>query len=302
MGVDVVANVELSHADKLFFPEVGLAKIDLAYYYEAIAEWILPYVKDRPLSLYRCPDGWHEECFYQKHADESVHEAVKRVTVPEGQGTATYFTANGLQALVGLVQWGVIELHPWGSRMPHPEKPDRLIFDFDPADDVVWSELVKAVKELDALLQQLGLTTFLKTTGGKGLHVVVPIQPTLTWPQAKAFTQAIAKRFAKTFPDRFLATMSKAKREGKIFIDYLRNVEGATAIAAYGIRARKNAPVSTPIAWQELNKDVRFDFFNVKTVPARLRKLRKDPWEDFTATRQTVSADMFKRVEVVQSF
>lgn len=293
---DSVAGVKLSHPDKVLFPEAKLTKLALARYYESVAEWILPHVERRPLSLFRCPDGWNNQCFYQKHADQSVHASVKRVAVPEGGATATYFSADSLQALVGLVQWGVIELHPWGSRTPHPEKPDRLIFDFDPADDLSWPNLVKAVEELRALLQQLGLEGFLKTTGGKGLHVIVPIQPTLTWEQAKVFTKAVADLFARTFPDRFVATVSKAKRTGRTFIDYLRNAEGATAIAAYGIRARKNAPVSTPISWQELARDVRFDFFNVRTVPGRLSKLQKDPWEKFATTRQTVTAAMFKQV------
>ena len=200
-----------------------------------------------------------------------------------------------LPALVGLVQWGVIELHPWGSRMPDPTRPDRLIFDFDPADDVPWPKLVEAVKMLKTLLEEMGLPAFLKTTGGKGLHVVVPIKRTLSWDQAKAFTKAIADLMVKTFPDRFLATMSKSKRQGKIFVDYLRNAEGSTAIAAYGIRARKNAPVSTPIAWKELAKDVRFDYFNVKTVPARLARMREDPWKGIAAASVSVTAAMFAR-------
>lgn len=295
---DVVAGVKLSHPDKLLFPEAKLAKADLARYYEAVADWILPHVKDRPLSLFRCPDGWKNQCFYQKHAAAGVHAAVSRVEVPEGEGTATYLAASSLQALVGLVQWGVIELHPWGSRMPRPERPDRLIFDFDPAEDVSWPELVSAVGELRALLEQLDLVGFLKTTGGKGLHVVVPIKPTLTWEQAKQFSKAIADLFARTFPERFIASVSKSRRKGRIFIDYLRNAEGATAIAPYGIRARTNAPVSTPISWKELAEEVRFDFFNVRTVPERLRKLREDPWKEFMAIRQTVTAAMFKRVRM----
>ncbi|MEO7726624.1 MAG: DNA ligase D [Burkholderiales bacterium] len=296
---DTVAGVRLSHPDKLMFPEAKLTKLDLARYYEAVADWILPQVRKRPLSLLRCPDGWGKTCFYQKHADKSVHASVTRVPVPEGGGKATYFSADSLPALVALAQWGVVELHPWGSTMPHPGRPDRLIFDFDPADDVSWQALVKAAGELKTLLEQLGLGAFLKTTGGKGLHVVVPIAPTLTWTQAKNFTKAIAELFARTFPDRYVATVSKAKRKGKIFIDYLRNAEGSTAISAYGIRARKNAPVSTPIEWGELKKkDLRFDFFNVRTVPARLRKLRADPWQDFEAARQAVSASIFKQVGV----
>ncbi len=150
-AADTVAGVKLSHPDKQLFPEAELTKLDLARYYEAVAEWILPHVEERPLSLFRCPDGWNKQCFYQKHADKSVHESVTRVKVPEGGGKSTYFAASSLPALVALVQWGVIELHPWGSRMPHPEKPDRLIFDFDPADDVKWPQLVKAVEDLRAL-------------------------------------------------------------------------------------------------------------------------------------------------------
>ena len=293
---DTVAGVKLSNPGKPYFPEAKLTKLSIARYYEAVTDWILPHVAGRPLSLVRCPDGWGGQCFYQKHADKSVHASVSRVQVPEGGGTATYFSAGSLRALVGLLQWGVIELHPWESRVPQPERPDRLVFDFDPADDVPWEKLVEAVKMLRTLLEKIGLTGFLKTTGGKGLHVVVPIKRTLTWDQAKAFTKAVADLLAGTFPDRFVATLLKSRRQGKIFIDYLRNAEGATAIAAYGIRARKNAPVSTPIAWKELAKDVRFDYFNVKTVPPRLSRLREDPWKGMATTRQAVTAAMFEQV------
>ena len=293
---DTVAGVKLSHPDKLLFPEAKLSKLSLARYYEAIADWILPLIKDRPLSLVRCPDGWNKECFFQKRADRSVHPSVTRVDVPVSAGRATYFAADSLPALVALVQWGVIELHPWGSRVPDPELPDQLIFDFDPADDVPWRRITQAAKDLQTLLQKLGLTGFLKTTGGKGLHVVVPIEPTLSWPQAKEFTRSIAEMFVQAFPERYVATVSKAKRKGRIFIDYLRNSEGATAIAAYGIRSRENAPVSTPIDWEELSKDVRFDYFNVKTVPERLRRLRVDPWRDFDAKRREITDAEFKQV------
>lgn len=295
-AADTVAGVKMSHPEKQLFPEAKLSKRDLAQYYEKIADWILPYLRDRPLSLVRCPDGWTGQCFYQKHADKSVHPAVTRVEVPEKTGMATYFAADSLPALVALVQWGVIELHPWESRVPRLDRPDRLIFDFDPDDGVSWRELVDAVGVLRTLLDDLGLEGFLKTTGGKGLHVVVPIRPTLDWEQAKGFTKAVADFMVGTFPERFIATLSKTKRKGKIFIDYLRNAEGATAIVPYGIRARKNAPVSTPIAWEELAQDVRYDFFNVRNVPASLARKRKDPWSGFDKTRQTVTKAMFKRV------
>ncbi|HEX4522170.1 MAG TPA: DNA ligase D [Casimicrobiaceae bacterium] len=295
-ATDTVAGIKLSHPDKPLFPEAKLVKRDLALYYEAIADWILPHLRDRPLALVRCPDGWSKQCFFQKHADKSVNAAVTRVQVPEGDGTATYFAANSLPALVALVQWGVVELHPWGSRAPKLDRPDRLIFDFDPDDGIGWKQIVEAVGVLRALLDDLGLEGFLKTTGGKGLHVVVPIRPTLDWTQAKGFTKAVADLLVGTFPDRFIATLSKAQRKGKIFIDYLRNAEGATAIAPYAIRARAKAPVSTPIAWSELDTDVRFDHFNVRNIPERLRALRQDPWASIGETRQTVTRAMFKRV------
>ncbi|HET7097070.1 MAG TPA: non-homologous end-joining DNA ligase, partial [Casimicrobiaceae bacterium] len=247
-----IAGVALSNPDKLYFPEAGLTKRDLALYYEEIAPWILPHIMRRPLSLVRCPDGWSQQCFYQKHADKSVNDAVTRVEVPENDGAATYFSAGTAAALVGLVQWGVIELHPWGARAPRLERPDQLIFDFDPDENLPWETLVAAVRELRTLLAGMHLTGFLKTTGGKGLHVVLPIRATLTWDDAKSFTKSVADSLVGEHPDLFTATAAKEKRKGKIFIDYLRNASGATAIAPYAVRARANAPVATPIAWSEL--------------------------------------------------
>ena len=294
---NAVAGVTLSHPDKQLFPEAKLAKRDLALYYEKVADRILPHLRDRPLSLVRCPDGWKAQCFYQKHADKSVHQAVTRIEVPESRGKAMYFAADSLAALVGLVQWGVIELHPWGSRAPKLDRPDRLLFDLDPDPGVAWPQIVEAVALLRALLDDIGLTGFLKTTGGKGLHVVVPVRATLDWDEAKAFTRAIADFLVRTFPDRFIATASKHRRKGRIFIDYLRNAVGATAIAPYALRARANAPVSTPITWDELSaEDLRFDHFNVRNIPARLARMRKDPWASFDTTKQSVTRAMIKRV------
>jgi len=309
---NAIAGVTLSHPEKLMFPDAGLQKIDLARYYAAVGEWMLPHLLDRPLSLVRCPDGWQQQCFYQKHADKSVHAAVSRLRVAEGDGTAVYCAANSVAALIGLVQWGVIELHPWGSRAPSPAKnpaqnsaqisanptrPDRLIFDFDPDEKLAWPRLVEAVQLLRTLFDDLGLTVFLKTTGGKGLHVVVPIRRTLDWSTAKGFSKSIAVLLERTFPDRFTASMSKARREGRIFIDYLRNTEGATAIAPYSIRARAGAPVAMPIAWDDLSIDPRFAYFNVLNTPARLRSRQNDPWARLAQTSQTVTKAMRQRVE-----
>src|SRR5262245_35568476 len=204
--------------------------------------------------------------------------------------------ANSVAALVGLVQWGVLELHPWGSRRPKLDRPDRLIFDFDPDEGMGWTKIVEAVRLLRTLLDEIGLVGFLKTTGGKGLHVVMPIRPTLDWDRAKGFTKAVAELLVATLPDRFTSTASKSRRTGKIFIDYLRNAEGATAVCAYSPRARANAPVATPIAWDELEDDLRFDHFNVRNIPARLGKLKADPCREFCTVEQTVTAAMLKLV------
>lgn len=291
-----VAGVTLSHPDKLYFPEAGITKRQVALYLERSAPHLVPHVKGRPLSLVRCPDGWTKHCFYQKHAERSVNAAVPRIEVPEGKGTATYMGADSAQSLVALLQWGVLELHPWGSRVPRLDRPDRLVFDFDPDDDLPWETLVTAVGLLRTLLDEMKLTGFLKTTGGKGLHVVLPIRATLTWEEAKAFCKAVADFLVRTFPGRFTAVPAKERRKGKIFIDYLRNSEGATAIAAYALRARKNAPVATPIDWSELHQDVRFDHFTIRNVPERIAGLKADPWADFFTTRQSITGAMRKRL------
>jgi len=292
---DAVAGVTLSNPDKLYFPEAHITKRDIAEYYAFVSQWLLPHIAKRPLSLVRCPDGWSGQCFYQKHADRAVNAAVARIAVPESDGTATYMGANTAKALASLVQWGVIELHPWGSRQPRLDRPDQLIFDFDPDEGQDWQSLKTAAGLLRKLLQELELSSFVKTTGGKGLHVVVPIKPTLSWSDAKGFTRAVAEFMVATFPDRFTATVAKAKRKDRIFVDYLRNAEGATAVAPYSVRARKNAPVATPIFWEELAKDVRFDHFNVRNIRDRLAKGR-DPWADFSSAKQSITQAAAERV------
>jgi bifunctional non-homologous end joining protein LigD len=292
----IVAGVKLSNPTKLLYPEAGITKLDLAVFYETIADWILPHLRNRPLTLVRCPNGWEKTCFFQKHPDEKVDAVIERVTVQESNGATLYMMANSLSALIALVQMGALELHPFGSSAPKLDCPDRIIFDFDPDDTVPWETLVEGVHLLKTLLEELGLRTFIKTTGGKGLHVVIPIKPAFGWDEIKNFTKSIAELLVKSFPDRFVATVTKAKRTGKIFVDYLRNAEGATAVAAYSLRARAYAPVATPIAWDELTQDVRREYFNVKNVPARLENLKKDPWDGFFEIRQSVTKAMMKKI------
>ena len=196
--------------------------------------------------------------------------------------------------LISLVQMGVLEIHVWGSRAGHLEKPDRLIFDLDPDPAVEWPQVIDAARQVRVLLDELGLTSFLKTTGGKGLHVVVPVQPRTEWDEAKAFCRAVADFMVRAAPERFIATVSKAARKGKIFIDYLRNGRGATAVAPYSTRAKPGATVSTPIAWEELTSSLHSDHFTIENLPARLGKLKKDPWADLAKTKQSITAAMLK--------
>jgi bifunctional non-homologous end joining protein LigD len=292
-----VAGIAISHPDKLFYPEARVSKLDVARYYAAVGARMLPHLRQRPLSLLRCPDGRSGECFFQKHAQSSVSDAVTRIEAPEARGSATYLSANSVTALVALAQWGVVELHPWGARKRALHCPDRLIFDFDPGPDVSWRDLVAVVRACRELLEHLELACFLKTTGGKGLHIVVPIRPTLDWAAARSFTKGISDTLAHAAPDRIVTSAAaKAARKGKIFIDYLRNTQGSTAVAPYSLRARENAPVATPIEWDELASDVRFDHFNLKNVPGRLTRMKRDPWAEMATTRCFISAAMQKSI------
>ena len=291
---DMVAGIVISNGDKVMYPEAGITKRDLARYYEAIGDWIVPQLADRPLTLVRCPNGWDKPCFYQKHATASLSEHIDRVDI--GDGGQPYMMANNVSAVVALLQMGVLELHPWGSRAPKLRYPDRVVFDFDPDEALGWDRLVEAVSVLRKLLDTLGLRSFLKTTGGKGLHVVLPLEPARTWDDVKAFCKAVAELLVRTFPDRFTSKLTKATREGRIFVDYLRNAEGATAVSAYSVRAKAKAPVAMPIDWADLRQDMRFDHFNVKNVPGLLRRRKRDPWADMGNVRQKLTDAMIAQV------
>ena len=295
---ETVAGVIISNGDKVLYPEAGITKRDLAQFYEAIGEWIVPQLAGRPLTLVRCPNGWDKPCFYQKHANSSLSEYIDRIDISDGGGVQPYMMANNASAVVAFLQMGVLELHPWGSRTPKLGYPDRLVFDFDPDESLGWDKLVDAVTVLRKLLDTLELRGFLKTTGGKGLHVVVPLRPTRPWDVAKAFCKAIAELLVRTFPDRFTSKMTKSTRQGRIFVDYLRNAENATAISAYSARAKARAPVAMPIAWEQLEDDLRFDHFNVKNVPSLLRRRRRDPWVELPQVKQQLTDTMLRQVGV----
>jgi bifunctional non-homologous end joining protein LigD len=291
-GAPAAPRFNLTHPDKILYPEEGITKRDLAEYYESISDWILPHLVDRPLSLVRCPEGVGKPCFYQKHAHAGTPDVVRRVQIAEG----TYLTIDGLPGLIALVQMGVLEIHPWGSRVDRLEKPDRMTIDLDPAEDVPWARMIETAQTLRGRLRELGLESFVKTTGGKGLHVVVPVQARRGWDELKEFSRAIAEEFVRAAPQWFVATMTKSKRPGKIFLDFFRNTRGATSVAPYSTRSRPGAPVSTPVSWEELPLVKSGKEFTLATVPARLQGLRADPWKGFFQLRQSITGSMRRAV------
>jgi len=246
------AGVTISHPDRVIYPEQRLTKLDVARYYERVAERMLPYVAGRPLSLLRCPEGRSGECFYQKNWVKSG-DAVKTLRIAGKSGSGNAPVIADARGLVSLIQHGALEIHPWGSKASTLESPDVCIFDLDPSTEVPWPDLGATARLLRERLRSMGLETFLKSTGGKGLHVVVPLQGRTTWEEVKGFARGLAGSLAREHPDLYTATMSKQTRKGKIFIDWLRNGRGATAVAPYSTRARANAPIAAPLDWDELD-------------------------------------------------
>jgi bifunctional non-homologous end joining protein LigD len=284
----------LSHPEKILYPEGNITKADVADYYTAVHKWILPYLAKRPLTLVRCPQGYTQTCFFQKHIEKDSVDSLYTVSIKDKSKRELYPYLKDSAGLIALVQLGVLEIHSWGSHIDDPEKPDVIIFDLDPAPDVAWKDVIKGAKLIHEKLAILNLKSFVKTTGGKGLHVVVPIKRKYSWDEVKDFTRAFADAIVAEHPQHYIATMSKAKRKGKIFIDYLRNGHGATAIAPYSTRARKHATVSVPLAWDELSVKVKGEAFTVKNVPKRVVKLKKDPWKDFYSLAQSLPLKKFK--------
>jgi bifunctional non-homologous end joining protein LigD len=284
-----VLGVRISHPDRLIWPRLKFPKIELARYIESVGERLLPHVKQRPLSLVRCPDGAEGECFYQRHLAMARSPGSLRTVTRERSSKGAYIYAADLQAVVSAVQNGAIEFHTWGASVPDIAHPDRITMDLDPDEKLPWRTLVEGTRLLKTLMDGLKLKTFLKTTGGKGLHVVAPIEPQLGWDEVKEFTLRIARVLAEARPGLFTAKIAKARRPNRIFVDYLRNAETASAVAAYSPRARSNAGVSVPLHWDELDpKDDLRARFDVRNVLERLRDA--DPWADYWTTRQSITA------------
>lgn len=287
--------VRLTHPDRVLYEGQGITKRDLAAYYTLAAGHILPHLAGRPLTVVRCPRGQSGTCFYQRHVNEALPSAVGAVELQEKEGRRRYIVVDDLDGLVGLVQVGALELHPWGSRKDRIERPDRMVFDLDPGPETDWDDVVGAAREVGGVLEDLGLRAFVKTSGGKGLHVVVPLVRRTGWDGVRVFARALAERIAAGDPERYVAAMAKERRRGRVFIDYLRNARSATSVAPYSTRARPGAPVSTPLEWDELDDGREAVSHDITSIPERLAGGR-DPWEGFFDVRQSLTRKARRRL------
>jgi bifunctional non-homologous end joining protein LigD len=283
-----VAGVPISHPDRVVFPQIGATKLDVAQYYETIGGWILPHVRDRPLTLVRCPTGAGTaaapgECFFMKHSNVWAPAPIRRVRIREKTKLGEYLIADSVAAVVGLVQMGVLEIHTWNSCFANVERPDRIVIDLDPGERVAWPAVVESARLVRRMLAAVDLESFVKTTGGRGLHVVVPLAPRADWSACLEFARAVADTLAASDPERYTARFTKSGREAQILVDYLRNNRTNTSIAAYSTRAKPTAPVSVPLAWHELSARRPPDRWTMTAVLKRLAALSDDPWRGYRA-------------------
>ena len=282
--------VTLSHPDRVYWPDEGITKEGLADYHAQVWPRIAPFIVGRPLALLRCPGGIDGPRFFQKHGWKGISKHIALVTDPGKKAEEAMVAINDLDGLMALVQSATLEIHPWGTTVADWDRPDTITMDLDPAEGVAWDAVVAGAQQVRQRLEDAGLTAFVKTSGGKGLHVVAPLVPRADWPTVKAFAKGLAEGMAKDAPDAYVSTVAKSKRKGRILIDWLRNQRGMTAVAAYSPRARAGAPVSMPVAWEELEQ-IGPAYFTVANTPARLDALAHDPWEDFRAAAAPLEAE-----------
>ena len=285
-----VAGVAISNADRPIAEAAGHTKLDVVRYHERIARWLLPQLTPRPIAIVRCREGRFDDCFFQKHASPRRDDG--------DDESPPFIRVSDVRDVVRAVQNGSYEFHTWGSSFPRLERPDRITLDLDPDTDLPWPALQDAAERVRALLDSLDLCWFVKTTGGKGLHFIVPLTRRHTWPEARAFARAIADHLTRRAPTLFIAQAGKELRAGRVYVDYLRNAEGATAVAAYSLRARPGLPVSMPVAWSELGaEDVRGEHFTIDNAEATIARRAADPWADYDRSRRTISASMRRALD-----
>ena len=283
----VVAGIRISHPNRPIYPELRVSKLDFVRYFESIGEWIVPHVRGRPLTLVHCPAGIGGACMYMKHAKAWGPTALRRVRIQEKTKIGEYLVADNISGVVALAQMGIVEIHTWNSTDDDVERPNRIVWDLDPGPQISWRQITAVALSLREVLAALKLKAWVKTTGGRGIHVVVPIAPKRDWSECLEFSRDVSEAFVRTNPTLLTTTFKKLGRERKILIDYMRNNRTNTSIAAYSSRARPGAHVSTPLDWSEL--DTPPDRWTLSTVPKRLRRLRKDPWAAYWTTRQHIS-------------
>ncbi|MBN8508561.1 MAG: DNA ligase D [Burkholderiales bacterium] len=291
-GGSVVAGVKVSHPDRVIDPSTGVTKLELVRYYASVAEWMLPHLRGRPCSLVRGPEGVAGELFFQKHVESLQAAGLRELDAALWPGHAPLLELPSAQALVAAAQMNVIEFHTWNATARRIDRPDRMVFDLDPGDGERWARVLEAATLVRGLLQELGLRSWLKTSGGKGLHVVVPLTPRADWEVVANFSQAVVQRLARVIPQRFVAKSGSANRVGRIFVDYLRNRHGATTAAAFSVRARPGLGVSMPVAWDDLGTLKRGDQWTLRTAREHLSFQAADPWADYWTQRQTLTAGL----------
>jgi bifunctional non-homologous end joining protein LigD len=280
----VSASFRLTHPDRVMFRTPEISKRDLLDHYLLVADRMLPALKGRPISLVRCPGGLAGPCFFQRNPSPGFGDAVKSARV--GKNTVVYI--DDLRGLAALVQMNVIEIHAWGAKLDDIEHPDQIVLDLDPGDGVAFKRIAAAAKLLRDRLRKQKLESFVRTSGGKGLHVVIPLKPRADWEEVKAFAHGIATSMAKEHPDEFVAVAGSSNRKDRIFIDYLRNGLAASSVASYSVRARDGAGVATPLSWEELGRVKSAAQFNAINLGTRLKREKKDPWRDFAKLKQVL--------------
>jgi bifunctional non-homologous end joining protein LigD len=280
---------EISSPDKILFKKEKITKLEVAQYYEAIAKHMLPYMADRPLSLNRCPEGSEKPCFFQKHISGNPSPSFHTFPIMEDKGEGIYFSVDSAQGLKDLVQINAFELHAWNAHYQNVMRPDQIVMDFDPDPALPWKEVVDAAFELKEMLEDLGLQSFVKFTGGKGLHVHVPIAPLYDWEQIKSFSHSLALELVSRNPKKYVSKMAKNLRKGKIFVDYLRNGFGSTAVVPYSLRARPLSTVALPVDWKELRKIKGPQELTMEKVLKKLKLRKTDPWKGMLKLKQKIA-------------
>ncbi len=286
----MVAGVAISNPDRIVYPELGVTKLDVARHFEAVADRMLPHVRNRPLSLLRCPEGIASDCFFQKHWQGRLPGTLDTVPVPEKDGSSPYVVVRDVAGLVTLAQWGTMEIHPWPALADRLDRPDRITFDLDPGPGLAWRDVVRAALDVRAVIDKLGLVPWVKTTGGKGLHVVVPISRHSDWDVVSTFARAIAEYLSASDPDRYVSVADKSRRKGRIFVDWLRNTRGATSVAAWSPRARDAAGVSVPIRWDQLTGVQSGDEYTIGALPD------SDAWTGFARSARRITSRVIDRL------